>query len=59
MINWVSWVDICKSNYDEGFGMKICELSNMVLLSKWAWKFISDQLVLGVFIFFIFDMAIL
>lgn len=41
-ISWVSWpTAICKPKLEGGLGVQHCELFNIALRSKWAWKFPS------------------
>lgn len=42
-IDMVNWEDISRSKSDVGLGIKNRDLFNMALLSKWAWKIISNQ----------------
>lgn len=42
-INWVYWASICKPKLEGGFKIKNCELFNLTLLGKWAWRILFEQ----------------
>lgn len=41
-INWVIWSTIFKSKKQGGLEVKKCEKFNLVLLSKWKWRVLSE-----------------
>jgi hypothetical protein len=40
---WVKWDQVCLPKEQGGLGVKNLELFNMALLSKWKWRFLSDD----------------
>lgn len=42
-INGVSWSTMCKSKVGWGLSLKYCEIFNVALLNKWAWKIVDKQ----------------
>lgn len=42
-IAWLSWDDICKSKREGGLGMKLLNVFNRALLSKWVWRFLVED----------------
>ncbi|CAJ2637710.1 unnamed protein product [Trifolium pratense] len=40
---WVKWEQICLSKEKGGLGVKNLDLFNQALLSKWKWRFLSDD----------------
>ncbi|KAL8480707.1 hypothetical protein ACS0TY_027303 [Phlomoides rotata] len=41
-IPWVSWEDICKDKGKGGLGIQDLGRFNLVLLSKWVWRFLTE-----------------
>lgn len=42
-INWVAWYTISKSKTERGLEVKNYEVFNDALLSKWAWKILTED----------------
>ncbi|GAA0158624.1 hypothetical protein LIER_15596 [Lithospermum erythrorhizon] len=42
-VHWTTWSKLCKSKANEGLGFRDLRVFNMVVLSKQAWKIISEN----------------